>query len=180
MPFAEHIRRAILDRDNYECHSDCIGIKQEGAARGFHSDSVNPNWMLQASHLRDRDYRGKHDYRMYNSDGTPRGIAECTLDHIWREVSFGKFKNALTLAVDQTIRTYDWIAVNGYEDEDIPFNIFSRSETIEVNNTRREKLKGILLAKFGAMVADSPLPLSNISAQEARTMLGAGKIRRVV
>lgn len=106
-----------------------------------------------------------------------RGIAECTLDHIWREVSFGAFKSALRLALDQTIRTYDWIALNGYEDEDIPHDIFSRSETIEINNKRRELLKGIMLARCEAIVSTSTIPL--IDTNEARRLFGSGGRRRI-
>lgn len=163
MPFVEAVARQIKEDYDYTCQSrDCEdnpkSFRPTGTlmyASGF--VVVNGQWNVQASHLRRRDYTDKYDYKRFNPDGTERGTIHCTLCHAVHEVGLGCYSNARTLLMGQTIRTFDYIKNNNYQDEDVPLEVgtrlgLGRLELIDLNNRRRESIRSILLNRFGTLV----------------------------
>lgn len=138
---------------------------------------TNGSWNLQVAHTAPRDYKTEYDYNLYNPDNSRRYIVLDTLHHAEQEIRTTNLKNALTLLTGSTIRTFNYIKRNGWEDDDVPIETghklgLGRLELIDFNNQRRDLIKQLLFQKFGDIVY-------GIDHEQLRSRLGGGGRRRV-
>lgn len=166
MAFTAEARIEIFKLDKGTCQSPfCDGFDTYGHPKQFfptdeiHWDKpvIVGDWMTQVSHRQKRTYKGE-DPNVFNPDGTRRGEVLDTICHAKYEVAkFCSYKQAMLVLTGQTLRTYNWIENNGYEDQDIPLDIeiFTPREIIDINNIRRAKLKDVVLRHSGIMLPQS-------------------------
>lgn len=182
MPFAPHLLPVGRYEANHTCQNpDCdkcffpTGNINEGTGELV----TNGDWNIQLHHPNGRDYKTQYDYKLYNPDGSPRYLVVDTLCHAEDEVRATNLKNAMTLLMGQTIKTFGWIKKNDYQDIDVPLGTgqvlgLGRLELIDFNNKRRDAMQRVLLHHFGTVTVSS-----GVSVERAKELLGADKRRRI-
>ena len=112
MAFTTSVRRQILDRDRWTCRGaipelqiPCIGDFLVGKTRSF-----GDSFMIQASHVFD----------FHGSQNPKHGRCQCVGCHAIYHYHFGEPHISKLILRTSTIKTYQWIGNNGY-DEDIDF-----------------------------------------------------------